>query len=43
VISERAGYNYSSIREVRPGRLLYLHDAPPVQALYVDVELTTKP
>ena len=27
-----------SIREVRPGRLLYVHDAPRLQALYVDVE-----
>ena len=38
VITDERGYNYTAIREVRPGRLLYVHDAPRLQALYVDVE-----
>jgi hypothetical protein len=38
VISDRGGFNYSAIREVSPGRLLYLHDAPVLSALYVDVQ-----
>lgn len=38
VISEEKGFNYTAIREVRPGRLLYVHDAPRLRALYVDVE-----
>ena len=38
VISDKFGFNYTAIREVRPGRLLYIHDAPRLQALYVDVE-----
>jgi hypothetical protein len=38
VITDERGFNYMSIREVRPGRLLYVHDAPRLQALYVDVE-----
>jgi photosystem II stability/assembly factor-like uncharacterized protein len=38
VISDKNGFNYTAIREVRPGRLLYVHDAPSLQALYVDVE-----
>jgi hypothetical protein len=38
VITELRGYNYTSIQEVSPGRLLYVHDAPRMQALYVDVE-----
>lgn len=38
VISVQRGYNYTSLQEVRPGRLLYLHDAPKMQAVYVDVE-----
>lgn len=38
VISERVGFNYTSIREISPGRLLYMHDAPKMCALYVDVE-----
>ena len=37
-VSDRMGYNYVAIREVSPGRLLYVHDAPPLTALYVDVE-----
>ncbi|MBL8828356.1 MAG: alpha/beta hydrolase fold domain-containing protein [Planctomycetaceae bacterium] len=38
VITDRTGFNYSGIVEVRPGRLLYVHDAGGLQALYVDVE-----
>jgi len=38
VISEAGGFCYTSIREVSPGRLLYVHDAPPLTALYIDVE-----
>lgn len=37
-ITDRSGFNYTTIREVRPGRLLYVHDAPPLTALYIDVE-----
>jgi photosystem II stability/assembly factor-like uncharacterized protein len=38
VISDERGYNYTALREVRPGRLLYVHDAPRLRALYIDVE-----
>lgn len=38
VISEKVGFNYTSIREISPGRLLYIHDAPKMNATYVDVE-----
>jgi len=38
VITDERGYNYTAIREVSPGRLLYVHDAPRLRALYVDVE-----
>lgn len=38
VITDERGFNYMAIAEVRPGRLLYVHDAPRLQALYVDVE-----
>lgn len=38
LITDRTGFNYSGIVEVRPGRLLYVHDAGGLQALYVDVE-----
>jgi hypothetical protein len=38
VITEEHGFNYTSIHEVRPGRLLYVHDAPRLRALYIDVE-----
>ena len=38
VITDKAGFNYSSIREIRPGRLLYVHDAPTMRAVYIDVE-----
>lgn len=38
VVSERVNFNYTSIREISPGRLLYVHDAPRLSALYIDVE-----
>lgn len=38
VISDKVGFNYTSIREISPGRLLYVHDAPKMTALTVDVE-----
>lgn len=38
VISDAVRYNYTAIREIRPGRLLYMHDAPNLRALYIDVE-----
>jgi photosystem II stability/assembly factor-like uncharacterized protein len=37
VVSERTGFNYTSIREISPGRLLYMHDAPKLSGVYVDV------
>lgn len=37
VISDRVGFNYTSIREISPGRLLYLHDAPKLGGLHVEV------
>ncbi len=45
IIADRANFNYTTLREVAPGRLLYLHDAPPpnslarINALYIDVRL----
>jgi acetyl esterase/lipase len=38
VLTDKTGFNYSGIVEVSPGRLLYMHDAGGLQALYVDVE-----
>lgn len=38
VISEKTGFNYSGIVEVRPGRLLYIHDGGGLQAMTIDVE-----
>lgn len=38
VVSDQVDFNYTAIREIRPGRLLYVHDAPKLNALYVDVE-----
>jgi len=38
VVSDRVGFNYTSIREISPGRLLYVHDAPKMNAVYIDVE-----
>jgi hypothetical protein len=37
-ITLEGGFNYTTLCEVRPGRLLYVHDAPPLTALYIDVE-----
>lgn len=39
VITKEPGFNYTAIQEVAPGRLLYVHDAPPLTAVYVDVEV----
>jgi photosystem II stability/assembly factor-like uncharacterized protein len=38
VVSEKVHFNYCSIREISPGRLLFVHDAPQMNALYIDVE-----
>ena len=38
VISDKTGFNYTSIREISPGRLLYMHDAPKMSGVFVDVE-----
>lgn len=38
VISDKVGFNYTSIREISPGRLLYIHDAPKLSGLHIDVE-----
>lgn len=38
VISDKVGFNYTSIREISPGRLLYVHDAPKLNAVTIDVE-----
>jgi hypothetical protein len=46
VISDRANFNYTAIREISPGRLLYMHDGPipgslaRINSLYIDVEKT---
>ena len=48
VISDRANFNYTAIREISPGRLLYMHDGQipgtlaRINSLYIDVE-NTKP
>jgi hypothetical protein len=48
VVSHRANFNYTTIREISPGRLLYLHDAQipgtlaRINALYIDVEKAAK-
>ena len=45
VISDRVNFNYTAIREITPGRLLYIHDAPlpgtlsRINSVYVDVEI----
>ena len=36
--AEPVGFNYTAIGEVSPGRLLYIHDAPKLRTLYMDVE-----
>jgi photosystem II stability/assembly factor-like uncharacterized protein len=44
VIADRANFNYTTIREISPGRLLYMHDAQipgtlaRINSLYIDVE-----
>ncbi len=38
VISDKVGFNYTSIREIAPGKLLYIHDAPKMTGMIVDVE-----
>ncbi|MFO1486717.1 MAG: sialidase family protein [Verrucomicrobiaceae bacterium] len=43
VISDRVRFNYTSIREISPGRLLYIHDAPKMTCVYVDVEMMRDP
>jgi hypothetical protein len=48
VVSDRANFNYTTIREISPGRLLYMHDAQipgtlaRLNSLYIDVERATK-
>jgi hypothetical protein len=37
VISDKVGFNYTSIRELSPGRLLYVHDAPKLTAFVIEV------
>ncbi len=45
VISDRANFNYTTIQEISPGRLLYMHDGQipgtlaRINSLYVDVEM----
>jgi len=44
VISDRANFNYTTIREISPGRLLYMHDGQipdtlaRINSLYVEVQ-----
>ena len=44
VISERVNFNYTAIREISPGRLLYMHDGQipgtlaRINSLYIEVE-----
>ncbi len=42
VITDSGGFNYTALREISPGRLLYVHDAPKLKSLYVDVKVTKK-
>jgi hypothetical protein len=48
VISDRANFNYTAIREISPGRLLYMHDGQipgtmaRINSLYIDVEKVMK-
>uniref|UniRef100_UPI0037830624 sialidase family protein n=1 Tax=Prosthecobacter sp. TaxID=1965333 RepID=UPI0037830624 len=48
VISDRANFNYTAIREISPGRLLYMHDGQipgtlaRINSLYIDVEKMKK-
>jgi hypothetical protein len=43
VISEKVGFNYTAIREISPGRLLYIHDAPKMNGLLIDVKPSRQP
>jgi hypothetical protein len=38
IISEKVHFNYCSIREISPGRILFVHDAPKMNAMHIDVE-----
>ncbi len=38
VISDKVGFNYTSIREISPGKLLYVHDAPAINGRTVEVQ-----
>jgi hypothetical protein len=38
VITYERGFIYTAVREVSPGRLLYVHDAPRMRAVHVDVK-----
>ncbi len=44
IISDRANFNYTAIREISPGRLLYMHDGQipgtlaRINSLYIEVE-----
>jgi hypothetical protein len=38
VISDKVGFNYTSIREISPGKLLYIHDPPKMNAQTIEVE-----
>lgn len=40
VISDGFGFNWTAIREIRPGRLLYVHDDGRLRAVYIDVART---
>ena len=46
--SDRANFNYTAIREISPGRLLYMHDGQVpgslarINSLYIDVERLKK-
>jgi hypothetical protein len=48
VISDRANFNYTAIREISPGRLLYMHDGQipgtlaRINSVYIDVEKQEK-
>ncbi len=42
VISEKVGFNYTSIREISPGKLLYIHDAPKMNGVMVEVERVSR-
>ncbi len=35
---KKVGFNYTSIREISLGRLIYIHDAPKMNARVIDVE-----